>query len=253
MTGYQEVLSDPSYEGQVVTMAYPLIGNYGVNGEAWESSRPHVAGFVVGEAAGRPNHWRSEGSFTTLLARCGVVGIAGVDTRCLVRHLRTHGLQRGVVSSEDAPDADLVARARALPDIGTLDLVGRVSTPRVQRHIGSGPRVAVLDCGVKWGIVENLRRRGCDTWVLPHRTSAEEILDLRPAGLVLSPGPGDPKMLAHQVAQVRRLPIISVQYHPEGRPGPLDSAYLFEQWMSMIAPPGHPEAAHSGAALDAAR
>jgi len=339
MTGYQEILSDPSYEGQVVTMAYPLIGNYGVNGEAWESSRPHVAGFVVGEAAGRPNHWRSEGSLTTLLARCEVVGIAGVDTRCLVRHLRTHGLQRGVVSSEDAPDADLVARARALPDIGALDLVGRVSTPHVQHHTGPGPRVAVLDCGVKWGIVENLRRRGCDTWVLPHRTSAEEILDLRPAGLVLSPGPGDPKMLGHQVAQVRRLwerlpifgiclghqligraagaetfklpyghrgsnqpvkdlergrvcvttqnhgyavdeaaldpdvivthrnlndgtveglrhrrlPIISVQYHPEGRPGPLDSAYLFEQWMSMIAPPGHPEAAHSAAALDAAR
>src|SRR5437016_12365704 len=81
MTGYQEILSDPSYEGQVVTMAYPLIGNYGVNGEAWESSRPHVAGFVVGEAASRPNHWRSEGSLTTLLARFEVVGIAGVDTR----------------------------------------------------------------------------------------------------------------------------------------------------------------------------
>ena len=321
MTGYQEVLSDPSYRGQIVTMAYPLIGNYGVSATAWESFRPHVAGFVVAEAAAHPHHWRSEGSLTGLLARWGVVGLAGVDTRCLVRHLRTHGLQRGIICTQDLPEGELVARARALPDIGTLDLVGQVSTAHMQHYPGPGPRIAVLDCGVKWGIVENLRRRGCDTWVLPHLTTAEEILGLRPAGLVLSPGPGDPKVLAHQVGQVwrlwerlpifgiclghqilgraagaetfklpfghrgsnhpvkdlarsrvyvttqnhgyavddvslpaaeivvthrnlhdgtveglrhRRLPIMSVQYHPEGRPGPLDSAYLFEEWMGMI-------------------
>jgi len=321
MTGYQEVLSDPSYRGQIVTMAYPLIGNYGVSATAWESFRPHVAGFVVAEAAAHPHHWRSEGSLTGLLARWAVVGLAGVDTRCLVRHLRTHGLQRGIICTQDLPEGELVARARALPDIGTLDLVGQVSTAQMQHYPGPGPRIAVLDCGVKWGIVENLRRRGCDTWVLPHLTTAEEILGLRPAGLVLSPGPGDPKVLAHQVGQVwrlwerlpifgiclghqilgraagaetfklpfghrgsnhpvkdlarnrvyvttqnhgyavddvslpaaeiavthrnlhdgtveglrhRRLPIMSVQYHPEGRPGPLDSAYLFEEWMGMI-------------------
>ena len=321
MTGYQEVLSDPSYRGQIVTMAYPLIGNYGVSATAWESFRPHVAGFVVAEAAAHPHHWRSEGSLTGLLARWGVVGLAGVDTRCLVRHLRTHGLQRGIICTQDLPEGELVARARALPDIGTLDLVGQVSTAQMQHYPGPGPRIAILDCGVKWGIVENLRRRGCDTWVLPHLTTAEEILGLRPAGLVLSPGPGDPKVLAHQVGQVRRLwerlpifgiclghqilgraagaetfklpfghrgsnhpvkdlarsrvyvttqnhgyavddvslpaaeiavthrnlhdgtveglrhrrlPIMSVQYHPEGRPGPLDSAYLFEEWMGMI-------------------
>ncbi len=321
MTGYQEVLSDPSYKGQIVTMAYPLIGNYGVSGTAWESFRPHVAGFVVAEAAAHPHHWRSEGSLAGLLARWGVVGIAGVDTRCLVRHLRTHGLQRGIICTQDLPEGELLARARALPDIGTLDLVGQVSTARMRHYPGPGPRVAILDCGVKWGIVENLRRRGCDTWVLPHLTTAEEILDLRPVGLVLSPGPGDPKVLSHQVGAVRqlwerlpifgiclghqilgraagaetfklpfghrgsnhpvkdlarsrvyvttqnhgyavddvslpaaevvvthrnlhdgtveglrhrRLPIMSVQYHPEGRPGPLDSAYLFEDWMGMI-------------------
>ena len=280
-----------------------------------------MAGFVVAEAAAHPHHWRSEGSLTGLLARWGVVGLAGVDTRCLVRHLRTHGLQRGIICTQDLPEGELVARARALPDIGTLDLVGQVSTAHMQHYPGPGPRIAVLDCGVKWGIVENLRRRGCDTWVLPHLTTAEEILGLRPAGLVLSPGPGDPKVLAHQVGQVwrlwerlpifgiclghqilgraagaetfklpfghrgsnhpvkdlarnrvyvttqnhgyavddvslpaaeivvthrnlhdgtveglrhRRLPIMSVQYHPEGRPGPLDSAYLFEEWMGMI-------------------
>lgn len=339
MTGYQEVLSDPSYKGQIVTMAYPLIGNYGVSAEAWESFRPHVQGFIVGEAASRPNHWQSKSSLGALLAHWQVVGIAGVDTRYLVRHLRTHGLQRGLLSTEDVADAELVSRARALPDIGTLDLVGQVSIQRVQHHPGPGPRVAVLDCGVKWGIVENLRQRGCDTWVLPHRTTAEEILDLQPAGLVLSPGPGDPKVLAHQVTQVqrlwerlpifgiclghqiigraagaetfklpyghrgsnhpvkdvergrvyvttqnhgyavddaslasdvivthrnlndgtveglrhRRLPMMSVQYHPEGRPGPLDSAYLFEQWMSMIGGASPVETVPTGLHLDAAR
>ena len=319
MTGYQEVLSDPSYRGQIVTMAYPLIGNYGISGEGWESYRPHVEGFIVSEAAGRPHHWRSETSLSAFLVQWNVIGIAGVDTRRLVRHLRT-------ISTEEVSDADLIARARALPEIGTLDLVGQVSAPAPRHHPGPGPRVAVLDCGVKWGIVENLHQRGCDTWVLPHRSTAEEILDLSPAGLVLSPGPGDPKILSHQVAQVqrlwgrlpifgiclghqiigraagaetfklpyghrgsnhpvkdlergrvcvttqnhgyavddaslggpdgdvivthrnlndgtveglrhRRLPIMSVQYHPEGRPGPLDSAYLFEQWMSMIGAP----------------
>lgn len=326
MTGYQEVLSDPSYRGQIVTMAYPLIGNYGISTEAWESYRPHVAGFIVSEAAGRPHHWRSESSLAVFLARWNVVGIASVDTRRLVRHLRTHGLQRGVISTDEVSDADLIARARALPEIGELDLVAEVSLPERQHHAGPGARVAVLDCGLKWGIVENLKQRGCDIWVLPHDAAAEEILELRPAGLVLSPGPGDPKRLSHQVAQVQRLwdrlpifgiclghqivgraagaetfklpfghrgsnhpvkdlergrvcvttqnhgyavdeaslgdsdvivthrnlndgtveglrhrtrPIMSVQYHPEGRPGPLDSAYLFEEWMTMIGAP-HP-------------
>jgi carbamoyl-phosphate synthase small subunit len=323
MTGYQEVLSDPSYRGQIVTMAYPLVGNYGISGEAWESYRPHVAGFVVSEAAGRPHHWQSEGTLANFLAKWGVVGISGIDTRRLVRHLRTDGLQRGVLSTEDVSDAALVERARALPPIGTLDLVREVSTRERRHHAGPGPRVAVLDCGLKWGIVDNLRLRGCDTWVLPHDTSADAILDLDPDGLVLSPGPGDPKRLDVQVAQVRRLwnrlpifgiclghqiiaraaggetfklpfghrgsnhpvkdglrgrvcvttqnhgyavdeaslaatdlevthrnlndgtveglrhralPIMCVQYHPEGRPGPLDSDYLFEEWMGLLAP-----------------
>ncbi|HKV45526.1 MAG TPA: glutamine-hydrolyzing carbamoyl-phosphate synthase small subunit [bacterium] len=340
MTGYQEVLSDPSYRGQIVTMAYPLIGNYGVSGEAWESVRPQLEGLIVGEAAARPSHWRSESPLATLLIQREVAGLAGVDTRCLVRHLRTYGLQRGVVSTEEVSDATLVARARSLPDIGTLDLVAEVSTPRVQHTAGPGPRVAVLDCGVKWGIIECLGTRGCDTWVLPHRTTAEEILDLRPAGLVLSPGPGDPKRLDHQVTQVRRLwgrlpifgiclghqiigraagaetfklpyghrgsnqpvqdlvrgrvcvttqnhgyavddasldrgevvvthrnlndgtveglrhrrlPIMSVQYHPEGRPGPLDSDYLFDEWMTLLDAPARSEAIRSGSPSDAAR
>jgi carbamoyl-phosphate synthase small subunit len=328
MTGYEEVLSDPSYNGQIVTMAYPLIGNYGVSGEAWESFRPHVEGFVVGEAADLPHHWQAESTLAATLARWDIPGIAGVDTRFLVRHLRTHGLKRGLVSTEeDATDAELVARARALPDIGTLDLVAEVSTPSVRHLAGPGPKIALLDCGVKTGIIDSLRRRGCDVWVLPHRTTAEEILEMAPAGLVLSPGPGDPQMLPHQVAQVQqlwgrmpmfgiclghqilgraagaatfklpyghrgsnhpvkdlvtgrvcvstqnhgyavdeasvagtelavthrnlndgtveglrhpRLPIMSVQYHPEGRPGPQDSAYLFDAWMEMIT--GGPDA-----------
>ena len=322
MTGYEEVLSDPSYNGQIVTMAYPLIGNYGVSGEAWESYRPHVEGFVVGEAADQPHHWQAESTLAATLARWEIPGIAGVDTRFLVRHLRSHGLKRGLISTEDVPDAALVARALTLPDIGRLDLVGEVSTRSVRHLAGPGPRIALLDCGVKAGIIDGLRRRGCDVWVLPHLTTADDVLDLAPAGLVLSPGPGDPEMLPHQVAQVQRLwgrvpmfgiclghqiigraagaatfklpyghrgsnhpvkdlvtgrvcvttqnhgyavdessvagtelavthrnlndgtveglrhprlPIMSVQYHPEGRPGPLDSSYLFDAWMEMIA------------------
>jgi len=306
-----------------VTMAYPLIGNYGVSGEAWESFRPHVEVFGVGEAADLPHHWQAETTLAATLARWDIPGIAGLDTRFLVRHLRTHGLKRGLISTDEASDAELVARARALPDIGTLDLVAEVSTPAVRHVPGPGPRIALLDCGVKAGIVDNLRGRGCDVWVLPHRATAEEVLALEPAGLVLSPGPGDPQVLPHQVEQVRRLwgrlpmfgiclghqiigraagaatfklpyghrgsnhpvkdlvtgrvcvttqnhgyavdeasvggtelavthrnlndgtveglrhprlPIMTVQYHPEGRPGPLDSTYLFDAWMEMAAP-----------------
>jgi carbamoyl-phosphate synthase small subunit len=280
-----------------------------------------VEAFVVGEAADVPHHWQAESTLAATLARWNIPGIAGVDTRFLVRHLRTHGLKRGVVSTDDVPDGELVVRARSLPDIGTLDLVGEVSPAAVRHLPGPGPRIALLDCGVKAGIIEGLRRRSCDVWVLPHGTTAEEIRELDPAGLVLSPGPGDPQMLPHQVAQVQqlwgrvpmfgiclghqiigraagaetfklpyghrgsnhpvkdlvtgrvcvttqnhgyavdeaslartelavthrnlndgtveglrhpRLPIMSVQYHPEGRPGPLDSAYLFDAWMDII-------------------
>lgn len=322
MTGYEEILSDPSYRGQIVTMAYPLIGNYGVNGESWESSHPHVAGFIVAEAADSPHHWHARSTLAAALAEWQIVGVAGVDTRFLVRHLRSHGLKRGVISTEDVSDATLVARARAVPDIATLDLVGQVSRQAPAHYPGPGPRVAVLDCGIKNGIIANLRQRGCDLWVLPHRTTADEMLELAPAGIVLSPGPGDPQTLPHQVAQVqrlwervpifgiclghqligraaggetfklpyghrgsnhpvkdletgrvyvttqnhgyavdagtledahvivthqslndgtveglrhRRLPIVSVQYHPEGRPGPHDSGYLFDRWLALLA------------------
>jgi len=145
MTGYEEVLSDPSYNGQIVTMAYPLIGNYGVSGEAWESFRPHVEGFVVGEAADLPHHWQAETTLAATLARWDIPGIAGLDTRFLVRHLRTHGLKRGLISTDEASDAELVARARALPDIGTLDLVAEVSTPAVRHVPGPGSAREPLD------------------------------------------------------------------------------------------------------------
>ncbi|HLJ61139.1 MAG TPA: glutamine-hydrolyzing carbamoyl-phosphate synthase small subunit [bacterium] len=321
MTGYEEVLSDPSYRGQIVTMTYPLIGNYGVSGEAWESGRPHVDGFVVGECADLPHHWQAERTLAASLAQWGVVGIADVDTRRLVRHLRADGLKRGVISTESVSDEALVEQARAVPEIGTLDLVAQVSAETPIHYPGPGPRIAVIDCGVKRGIVDALRQRRCDVWVLPHRAAADEVLSHEPAGVVLSPGPGDPRRLSHQVAQVRalwerlplfgiclghqivgraagaetfklpyghrggnhpvkdldngrvyvttqnhgyavdeasldaaemvvthrnlndgtveglrhrRLPIVSIQYHPEGRPGPLDSSYLFDQWMEMV-------------------
>ncbi|MDR7555522.1 MAG: glutamine-hydrolyzing carbamoyl-phosphate synthase small subunit [Armatimonadota bacterium] len=213
LTGYQEVLSDPSYCGQIVVMAYPLVGNYGFTDEALESPRPQVAGFVVrwaapgDEAAGRA-------ALDDYLRAWGVVGIAGVDTRRLVRHLRTGGVRRGVIATGDASPADLLARARGLPDLGDLDLVARVSTREVLRYPGDGPRIAVLDCGAKQGIVRHLRARGCDVTVFPHDATAAQIRASGAQGLVVSNGPGDPARLgaiAREVAALwEAMPVLGI-------------------------------------------
>lgn len=331
LTGYQEVLSDPSYRGQIVVMAYPLIGNYGFN-DAWlESRHPQASGFVV--------RWAAPGSaaaastvpqgldLDAYLREWNIVGIAGIDTRRLVRHLRTGGVRRGLITTDDESPGDLVARARALPDLGEIDLVAQVSTrevihwPPSRLAPGDGPRIAVLDCGAKQGIVNNLRARGCEVFVFPHDTPAETIRAARSSGLVITNGPGDPARLQSIAAEVRALwdqtpvlgvclghqilaiaagattfklpfghhgsnhpvrdettgrvaittqnhgyavdeaslagtgfevthhnlhdgtvegmrhqrrPIFSVQYHPEGRPGPQDSTYLFDRFLDMV-------------------
>ena len=326
LTGYQEVLSDPSYRGQIVVMAYPLIGNYGFSDAALESSRPQAAGFVVRwdapgpgpTGAGQP---AAGGDLDAYLRAWGVVGIAGVDTRRLVRHLRSHGVRRGIITSDDESRGDLVARARAVPDLGELDLVAQVSTEDAQRWPADGPKVAVLDCGVKHGIVANLRALGCDVTVFPHDTPAQAIRTAAAQGLVITNGPGDPARLGaiarevvalwteipvmgiclgHQILAIaagartfklpfghrgsnhpvrdettglvaittqnhgyavdeaslagvgfevthhnlhdgtvegmrhKTLPLFSVQYHPEGRPGPQDSVHLFRRFLEMI-------------------
>jgi carbamoyl-phosphate synthase small subunit len=350
MTGYQEVLTDPSYKGQIVTMTYPLIGNTGVNEEDLESLGPHVEGLVVKENCPFPSNWRSQGSLSDYLRRCGIVGIEGVDTRALTKHLRTAGAMRGVLSTRDLDPSSLIEKARRSPRMEGSDWVkavtcgapyewGGVEAGR-QKARGTGLglwewgrgqaippavekkyRVAAMDFGMKHNIVRHLASRGCQVLVLPAQTRAEEILALKPHGIFLSNGPGDPAALPYIVETVRallgrrpifgiclghqllglamggityklkfghrganqpvknltngkveitvqnhgfcvdldtlppgeveithinlndqslegmrhrRLPVFSVQYHPEASAGPHDAAYLFDEFIHLM-------------------
>lgn len=193
MTGYQEILTDPSYCGQIVTMTYPLIGNYGINSDDFESRRSFVRGFVVKEACENPNNWRTEETVSEYLKRNGLVGLAGIDTRALTRIIRRHGTMRGIITSEDYSDAELVRMAQDAPALSGQDLLSEVTVSEPYTLPGDGPRVVVLDLGMKRGIAWNLNKAGCEVIVVPAHTTAAEIKNLNPAGLMLSNGPGDPK------------------------------------------------------------
>jgi carbamoyl-phosphate synthase small subunit len=350
MTGYQEVLTDPSYKGQIVTMTYPLIGNTGVNEEDLESTHPHVEGFVVKENCPFPSNWRSQGSLSDYLKRCGIVGLEGIDTRALTKHLRTAGAMRGIISTEDLNPSSLTEKARNSPRMEGSDWVRAVTCgepyewgegeigKKAARGTGLGLwewgkgqaiaptvekkyRVAAMDFGMKHNIVRHLASRGCRVRVVPARTKAEEILALKPHGIFLSNGPGDPAALPHIIETVRallgqkpifgiclghqllglamggktyklkfghrganqpvknllngkveitvqnhgfcvdldslpagqveithinlndqslegmrhrRLPVFSVQYHPEASAGPHDAAYLFDEFITLM-------------------
>ncbi|MEN1681913.1 MAG: glutamine-hydrolyzing carbamoyl-phosphate synthase small subunit, partial [Planctomycetota bacterium] len=219
MTGYQEILTDPSYRGQIVTMTYPQIGNYGVNTEDVESKKPHLAGFVVREHSRIRSNFRSETSLSDYLKECGVVAIESIDTRALVRRLRSQGSMRGVLSTTDLDDASLVAKAKASPGLVGRDLVREV-TPEASlewneplsewttigksgREAASGPHVVALDFGMKWNIPRHLVGRGCRVTVAPGTATAEDVLALNPDGVFLSNGPGDPEPLEYAVSTVR--------------------------------------------------
>jgi len=334
MTGYQEILTDPSYKGQIVTMTYPLIGNYGINRQDVESRQPHVAGFVVKELPPRYSNWRADMSLDEYLRQNRIVGIEGIDTRALTRKLRMDRTMRGVLSSELADDAKLVARARSAREMAGADWVQAVKPAeayewdqdqgdwrlgRVER--GDGLHVVALDCGAKHNILRHLTERGVRVTVLPPDTTAEEIMSHRPDGLFVSNGPGDPAALDYAVKPIAevldklpifgiclghqllgraigagtyklkfghrggnqpvmnldtgrveitsqnhgfavdrkslearggvvthvnlnddtvegfrhsKLPVFSVQYHPEASPGPHDAAYLFDAFIEMI-------------------
>ncbi|QDU91635.1 Carbamoyl-phosphate synthase small chain [Pirellulimonas nuda] len=223
MTGYQEILTDPSYRGQIVTMTYPQIGNYGVNAEDVESARPHLAGFIVREHSRLRSNFRSEQNLSDYLAEHGVVAIEGIDTRRLVRRLRTQGSQRGVLSTIDLDEASLIKKAKASLGLVGRDLVREVmpeassrwSTPlstwtlldgtQNSEEDPSAPHVVALDYGMKWNIPRHLVNQGCRVTVAPGRLTAAEVLELKPDGVFLSNGPGDPEPLEYAAEAIRGL------------------------------------------------
>lgn len=196
MTGYQEALTDPSFAGQILVMTYPLIGNYGVCDADVESRHVQVRGFVVREACDEPSHWRGEETIDRYLAEAGVPGIAGVDTRAITRRLRSGGVLMGTITFDETPE-EAVARLREMPRYEHTQFVPWVSARRPYAWGDAAARrhVVVLDLGVKYNILRCLERVGCRSTVVPWDTPAADILDLRPDGVLVSPGPGDPALL----------------------------------------------------------
>jgi carbamoyl-phosphate synthase small subunit len=222
MSGYQEALTDPSYAGQILTMTYPLIGNYGVNAEDIEShtGRIQVAGFVVKEVSPCVSNFRASKSLQEYLAVENVMGLADVDTRALTRHIRTAGAVNGILTTEIDDDAELVRRAQAIPSMAGLDLVPRVTpkaaydwsegynSPFAQAHRDHGAKtynVVAIDCGVKMNILRNLHEAGCEVRVVPATASADEVLARRPDGVFISNGPGDPAAVTYTIDTIRKL------------------------------------------------
>ncbi len=241
LCGYQEVLTDPSYAGQIVTMTYPHIGNYGVNPDDVESSRPQVAGFVVREVSSVVSSWRASGDLDRYLDESRILGISEIDTRALTRHLRTHGAKRGVISTVDLDHGSLVAKARAARSMVGLDLarevtcaspwrfepgserrpvsqhlvpvlhgsLGRALQPGERRY-----RVVAYDFGMKTNILRNLAAAGCDVTIVPATTGAKDALALSPEGIFLSNGPGDPEPCGYAIEAARRfvdtLPVFGI-------------------------------------------
>jgi len=323
MFGYQEMLTDPSYAGQILVLTYPLIGNYGINEADFESKQVQVRGLIVREHCSAPSHWQSTTTLDEFLKLNGIPGLTGVDTRALTRQLRMAGVTMGILSSEMKSE-DAMKELKHLPRYDFTDFVHGVSTSEtyVWQPSESNPlyHIIVIDCGLKYNILRLLNRFGCLTTVVPSITKAEEILALKPDGMLISPGPGDPARLVniektvrkllgkkpimgiclgHQIiaralgaetfklkfghrggnhpvrdletgrVQItaqnhgyavdinslrgglevshinlndgtieglnhRELPIVSIQYHAEGSPGPMDNTYLFQRFLEMV-------------------
>lgn len=208
MTGYQEMLTDPSYAGQLLVLTYPLIGNYGIDERVEESARIQPTGLVVREATDQPSHIRSHQTLREYLEARGVVAIEGVDTRAVTRRIRRQGVMLGTITTHETP-AEALARVRNLPVYDDVNWVASVTTDRVYDWavpLGEGRyRVALLDGGVKRNIMRLLEKRGCSVRVFPADTPAADILAAHPDGVCLSPGPGDPRLLGQMVREVRHL------------------------------------------------
>lgn len=324
MTGYQEVLTDPSYAGQIVTMTQPEIGNYGTNSEDIESRKPFVHGFVVRELSRIFSNWRADKGLSEYLEQSGICGISELDTRALVRELREVGTMRGIISTVDFDVSSLQSKVLAHPSMAGSDYVKTVTTAVSYRWEQPEPsfKVVAYDFGIKTNILRSLGARGCDVTIVPASTTSEDVLALKPDGILLSNGPGDPEPLSYIVANVKKLlgecpifgiclghqilglalggktfklkfghrganqpvknmiserveitsqnhgfavdpesldsnqvgfthfnlndqtleglrhlslPAFSVQYHPEASPGPHDSHYLFDDFISLMS------------------
>ncbi|WP_139489885.1 carbamoyl phosphate synthase small subunit [Brevibacillus dissolubilis] len=203
LTGYQEVLSDPSYCGQIVTMTYPLIGNYGVNRDDFEAVRPFIHGFVVREHCDTPSNWRNTQTLDELLKAYEIPGISGVDTRMLTRKIRHYGTLRGMITTNDTPAEELIASLKESSLM--IDQVSRVSTKSVFSAPGTGDRIVLVDFGSKHGILRELTKRGCDVVVVPYNVTAAEIRRLQPDGILLSNGPGDPKDVPQAIQMISEI------------------------------------------------
>ena len=223
MTGYQEILTDPSYRGQIVTMTYPEIGNYGVNNEDLESNKPQVAGFIVREESRIHSNFRAQSTLRDYFIKHGVVAIAEIDTRSLVRQIRSVGALKGILSTTDMDNASLIAKAKASPGLVGRDLVREV-VPTTVRHWNeslhpidrmfversveqntNAPHIVCLDFGMKWNIARHLRDRGNRVTILPGTATADEVLQYNPDGVFLSNGPGDPEPLEYAISTIRNL------------------------------------------------
>ena len=230
MTGYQEILTDPSYCGQIVTMTYPLIGNYGVNADDVESSGLALQGFVVRELCRRPSNFRSSQPLGQYLAQAGVIGLEGIDTRALVRRLRTRGAMKGVLSTTDLDNESLISKVRNSPGLVGQDLIQKVlpaeayewdeglsalaklpefgksrQSPTAEGAAPHAPHIVAIDYGMKWNIPRHLQELGCRVSVVPGTISAADVLALEPDGVFLSNGPGDPRPLDYAITTIRDL------------------------------------------------
>jgi len=225
LTGYQEILTDPSYKGQIVTMTYPLIGNYGINPEDSESNNLFVEGFVVKECSPIASNWHSTQTLEEYLKENNILGIQGIDTRALTRHIRLQGAMKAVLTTEDTDEKTLIEKARKSPGLVGVDLVKEVTCKKSYTWSGTNLsqtitefqiklgkdkagkklKVVVIDCGVKYNILRLLEASGCEVIVVPARTTAREILARKPDGLMLSNGPGDPAAVTYVAETVREL------------------------------------------------
>ena len=207
MTGYQEILTDPSYSGQLVTMTYPHIGNTGVNEEDVESDRIQVAGFIIRDGTVTPSSHRMTQTLPDYLAEAGIVGIQDIDTRMLVRMIRSEGAMNGIIASGDMAESDLQTQLAAVPDMTGLDLTSRVTCPKpYQWGAGAGKfRVVAYDFGIKYNIMRQLESHDCAITIVPAHTPAEKALALEPDGILLSNGPGDPAAVTPAIAAVSDL------------------------------------------------